>query len=130
MRTEIAYQNRDQSDLNPLVTPENSTDQITDNTKKLNIPKDPKIKILIIMGVIVLILLIISIFVTAIKKSNPKPTSQPTPTPVNTPSPLGPDGTGNSNIPESYKTKFDVIDKKNQTDVNFNPPQITDDVGR
>jgi hypothetical protein len=129
MNTETAYQNRDLSTENPLVPPQEISDSQSPNNKQL-IPKDPKIKILIIMAALVFVLLIISILITTVKKVALKPSDNSVPTPVSTPAPNSPDDTGYSNMPDNYKAKFNVIDQKNQTDVDFNPPQITDDVGR
>lgn len=129
MNTESGYQNPDPNSQNPLAPIQTQDTNITDNTKKAFI-KDPKIKFAIILGVITFCLLIISLIVTTVRKSDPPLTRLPEPTPINTPIPLGPDGTGYSAIPDNYKTNFDIIDKYIQTEINFNPPQITDDIGR
>jgi hypothetical protein len=124
MNTEISYQNRDQSNINPLapvdapVTPDNET-------KK---PTDPKIRILLILSIIVAVLIIISIVVTVLKKSKP-PANDPQPTPVPIVSPIPTINPGTKNMPSEFSSRFDPIDDNIQKQINFNPPQTDQDIG-
>ncbi len=129
MSTESDYQNPDINSNNPL-SPVLEQSLNSQNLLAKYLPKDPKLRIIVILGIITLGLLIVSLIVTKIRQLNPPLVSQPTPTPINTPVPLGPDQTGYSSIPDKYKVNFDIIDKEIQTEINFNPPQITDDIGR
>ena len=130
MNQDIAYQNPDLDNQNPLIPTEPINPNNQSPEKKLSLPKDPKVKIAFILGIITVILLITSFILTSIKKSVIITTPNPKPSPINTPAPTGPDGTGYSEIPDSYKEKFKNVDQLIQTNIDFNPPQITDDVGR
>lgn len=123
------YQNIDIPSTNPL-EPESS--QILEKTKKTGILtalkniKDPKIKMLLILGIILIILLVVSLIVTLFRKTpsivkekiNPTPIPQITLTPTKT-----------SSIPPEFVSKFNQIEEKLKLDENFEPPQIDSETG-
>jgi predicted PurR-regulated permease PerM len=123
MNPEISTQNQDIETMNPLLVETSPIPQ------KSLIPSDPKIRLLIILVTIVLILGIISIFVTIFKKpivTNTKPLPTPTNTVI-----VRPTITSTIiNMPENISQKFAQIDKNNQTNTNFDPPQIDTTIGQ
>jgi hypothetical protein len=125
MNQDLSYQNRDASQLNPLAPAEKSVPPADDKSTPL--PINPKIKILIILGIIIVILLITSLIVSLVKKSVPSPpaiTSTSTPSSI-----LTPTDTPNSALPSKFQEKFTQIDHNNQTEISFPPPQIDPSVG-
>lgn len=121
------YQNIDAPSSNPL---EQELSQPQEK-KKINIfealknIKDPKIKILLILGIVLIILLALSLIVTVFRK---KPTIEqiavPTPIPQISPVP-----TRTSNIPIEFIDKFNQIEEKLKLNEDFQPPQIDSETG-
>lgn len=116
--TEV-YQNLEQSQLNPQSPPPKLV---------LPQPKDPKIKLLMILGIIIVILLIISALVSFTRKKQPPTFPRPKTTP--TESIIRPtDIPEASVIPQELKNQFDRADSDNQININFPPPQIDPEIG-
>jgi hypothetical protein len=117
--TTLTYQNQDLDNINPLQT---------DQSKKFSLPKDPKIRILIILGIIVVLLLIASIFTSSSKKTvRPPARIIPTITPNITPLPT--EITDISSLPLEIKKNLEDVDIKINTSIEFNPPQIDTEIG-
>lgn len=126
MNQDIPYQNREIGAPNPLVPTADPDSSI--ETKSPKLPLNPKIKWLIILGVFIALLLLVSLIISLLKNI-PQITSIPTPTPPAF-SDLSPTDIPNSAIPTKFRDKFDQIDQNNQTDLNFNPPQIDPNIGQ
>lgn len=114
---EKLYQNIDLPQSNPLDIPKSNT---LDNIEKKNL--NPKILILIAFGVIILILSILSIIVTQVRKNDiiktsPPPPIEPTPT------------TNDSLIPSPYQESFKNIEKSLEENLDLPAPQIDTEVG-
>jgi|GEM_PF-3366145 len=124
MDNENSFQNQDIASRNPLQTA--VTETATPSAKKLILPSDPKIKLLFVLGAIVAVLLVVSIFVSIFRKSPSGPKVSPTPIPTIVPLPTD---IVNDKTPKNIKIKFDQIDKNTRTDINFNPPQTDPDIG-
>lgn len=127
--TTDTYQNQDLDNLNPLQTPEDKAEY--DKHLRLfgiSISNDPKIRLLIGLGVIVVLLLIASIFTSASRRT-PKAPTRITPTPTVEITPLPTEITNITKLPEELTTKFSQIDSNINSSVNFNPPQIDIEVG-
>jgi hypothetical protein len=119
MENNNPYQNIDTPINNPLEIPKEPV------KFKLNI-KDPKIKLLLILGIILIILGILSIIVTITRKKPISTINVPTPTPAITVIPT----IKESNIPTQFIDKFDQIEKKLQIDEDFSPPQVDTTIGQ
>lgn len=131
MNPDSTYQNQDLNSNNPLLTEASSTLAKTPTSNKFQLPQDPKIKILIILGIIVLMLSILSGVIFVVKKNSTTtqtPIIQPTPTAVVIVEPTI--TTINPNIPENIRNKFEQIDKNNQVNPSFDPPQIDTTIGQ
>jgi hypothetical protein len=121
MNQDILYQNREIGNSNPL------TGTASPVKNKFQLPSDPKIKILLISGMVIIFLLITSAIVSLSRKSSSQTGSAtPTPTAISASAPTEiPD----SAIPTELKSKFDQINKYNQTNIHFSPPQIDSKIG-
>lgn len=125
------YQNPEIEVRNPFATtqvPEINTQPSKPPSKKFSLPNDPKIKLLIILGVIILFLSLISVVITAIRKSQLKPSPvKPTPTMTyTTPVPTDPP---TLSMPPEINTQFENIDTSTKKNIQFDPPQIDPDIG-
>lgn len=122
-------QNLDQQQPNPLMTTDLDSTDITPKPKKgLSVPKDPKIIILGIMGVFIVILLLLSLIVTASRqKPGTKPSTDTSTTITPTKANVSPQPS--TNIPEIYKARFDNLDTATQEVVDFPPPQVDSSIG-
>ena len=131
MTSDFPYQNQDLGTRNPFTPVEaEPTETHSEPTKptKFKIPSDPKIKLLLVLGIIIIILSILSLVVTAIRKSQLKgPVVRATPTPAAIT--IQPTETPIITIPLDLNAKFEKIDKNTQTDIQFTPPQIDPDIG-
>ena len=115
---EKLYQNIDLPQNNPLDIP----DEITEITEKK--PLNPKILLLIILGIIIFILLLLSLIVTQMRNKNPNIQNIPTPIPVtNMPTP------NDSLIPSPYQESFKNLEKSFEEDPDLPAPQIDITVG-
>ena len=123
------YQNQDLDNLNPLQTKDDKT-AVNKNLRLFgqSLPKDPKIRLLLILTGVVLLLLIISLF-TTLSRRTPRPPSRVSPTPSPDITPLPTEVANTISIPTDLKEKFREIDNNINTNINFNPPQIDTDVG-
>jgi len=113
MRTEITFQNLDETNQNPLMTPNNEK-------MSLKPPKDVKITILLILISILIILLILSLLIPKKEIALPdqsKPIISPTPSTID------------YAMPTIYVEPFKTIDTENDTDPNPVPPQLQDNIG-
>jgi hypothetical protein len=122
----IPYQNREIGEINPLLRSQEI--DLPVDTKTSKPPLSPKIIILIILGAIIVLLLIISLIISLVNHS-PKTASPSKPTPSSSFT-ESPTDIPNSAIPTEFREKFDQIDQNNQTDLNFNPPQIDPNIGQ
>jgi hypothetical protein len=121
MNQDVLYQNREISEPNPF------TDTIPPVKNKLSLPSHPKIKILLILGIFIVLIFMVNIFISLSQKTAfPAGSVTPTPTTISTPQPTE---IPNSAIPAELQSQFDQIDKSNQTDINFPPPQIDSKIG-
>lgn len=120
---EINYQNLEVSDTNPL-SPESSPV----NKTKFAMPKDPKIRLLFVLGAIILFLLILSLVVSLFRQRGPvstvrsktTPTTKPETSPIQT----------NASIPTQFMEKFNQIDKQINTSEDFLPPSFDQTIGQ
>lgn len=120
---ENLYQNIDISQNNPLDIGE--TQNITP-TPKISKKLNPKIIILIILGIITILLLALSLVITSLRQTSVIPkTSQITPLPTEIPLPTS----SSSLIPEIYQEKFRTIENNFQNDLNLEVPPIDTEVG-
>lgn len=120
---ENLYQNIDISQNNPLDIGE--TQNITP-TPKISKKLNPKIIILIILGIITILLLALSLVITSLRHTSVIPkTSQITPLPTEIPLPTS----SSSLIPEIYQEKFRTIENNFQNDLNLEVPPIDTEVG-
>ena len=131
MTPETSYQNQDLISTNPLLNELTPNTAESPSPKKFFIPQDPKIKILMVLGIVLFILSILSLVMLVVKTNSntnqpllPQPTPTTIITPVSTTSPVNP------NIPENIRSKFDQIDKNNQVNPSFDPPQIDTSIGQ
>lgn len=121
------YQNIDVPSSNPL---EQELSQPQEK-KKTNIfealknIKDPKIKILLILGIILIILLVLSLIVTVFRKK-PAINQLAVPTPIPQISPVP---TKTSSIPTEFIDKFNQIEERLKLNESFTPPQIDSETG-
>ena len=120
---EISYQNIDTPNTNPL-TPEVSPVKKT----KRSFPKDPKIRLLLVLGIIVLVLLVLSLVVSLFRPKTPSPGSNITVTPTSKPV-ISPTQT-NIGIPTQFVEKFNQIDKQINTTEDFLPPSFDQTIGQ
>jgi hypothetical protein len=123
------YQNQELDNLNPLQTKEDR--EIVKKTFKflgLSISEDPKIRLLIILGIIVVLLLIASI-ITSMSRRTPTAPARVSPTPSPNVTPLPSEISNLTRLPEDLKTKFKAIDDNINTNIDFSPPQIDTEVG-
>ncbi len=121
---EKLYQNIDIPQNNPLeVKEEKIVEETSINTERK--PLNPKILLLIILGVIIFILLILSLIVTQIRK-NPSNLPKVTPTEnpiISTPTP------NDSLIPSPYQESFKEINQSLNQDPDLPVPQIDPKIG-
>ncbi len=123
------YQNQDLDNLNPLQTTEDK--EIVQKKFKLfgwSLPQDPKLKLLVILGGVVVFLLIISL-ITTLSRRTPKPPARVSPTPTPNITPLPTENPDTTKLPQETRNKFQEIDNNINTGINFNPPQIDIEVG-
>ena len=113
---EKLYQNIDFPQNNPLDIGEVLPD--TSEKKPLN----PKILLLIILGVIIFILLLLSIIVTQVRKNQIPAT--PTPVPI-----VATPTINDSLIPTQYQENFKNLEKSFEMDPDLPAPQIDITVG-
>lgn len=110
-------QNIDQDQSNPL-------DQNTSfSLKSISLPSNPKIKLLIILGVVIFILLIAGLIIPA-KKIPPIPVSEPTAIPQISPKP-----TDTNQTPPQFQEKFQNIQQQLNQKEEFPFPIIDPDIG-
>lgn len=117
-------QDLDQPNTNPLAVDLDSTD-ITPAKKTFNFPKDPKVIVLIVMGIIILILLVLSLIIGISRQPHPNttPPVSITISPTLIPSPE------TINVPTVYQQQFKILDSAIQEKINFPLPQIDPSVG-
>lgn len=115
---EKLYQNIDLPQNNPLKIPEDFPKE----TKKK--PLNPKIILLIALGIFIFILLIVSLIVTQIRQQNPNTNAVPTIVPI-TATPTNND----SLIPTQYQEDFKNLEKSFDEDPDLPAPQIDIEVG-
>ncbi len=114
MRSEITFQNFDEINQNPLLSPDIS---------QQNNPHRPDYKLIIL-----LILVAIVLFLFIISQLLPKKGTvfqKPTVTPSVTLAPT----TVEYAMPSKYEDAFKIIDIENNLDPNLVPPQLRDDIG-
>ena len=126
---EKIYQNFDQIQDNPLGGNLESKQIQTDLKPKNKISLNPKIILLIILGAIIFILFVISLFVAqsrnyTYKSANQVSALSPTSTPVNS------DADANySLIPSPYQSEFQKINNYSSQDIDLPIPQIDTEAG-
>lgn len=123
MSSEISYQNRDLDNLNPFTPRANTTDLEVKNTPK----SDPKVRLLVILGIIVVILSVLSLAVNILRRRQSTVGSDTVPTITSAPLPT--DIPDSVSLPADLKTNFDNLNKSTQTSINFDPPQIDTTIG-
>ena len=131
MTQEIVYQNREIDQPNPLAAEESSSTAPVQDSKKdtqKSPPADPKIKILLFLGILIIVLFLISFIIAQVRTSSQKNTPLTTPTPVTVLTPA-PTDIPQTSIPDELKSQFDQIDTNNQTEIDFSPPQFDTTVG-
>lgn len=116
MENNNSYQNIDTPLKNPLEIPKKEP-------FKFDL-KDPKIKILFILGIIIVILVILSILTIVLRKP-PQKIVQPTPTPTTSIKPT----VVESIVPAEFVDKFNQIENDLKRDESFQPPQIDTEIG-
>lgn len=123
---EKSYQNIDIPQNNPLNFPQ-AEDVVLTPKKKIPL-NNPKIIILLVLGVIIIILLITSLVVSLLRQSTPKNTS--TPTPTFTPSEIPLPTTYSSLIPSIYQANFKELEESFNHDIDLEPPVIDSEIGQ
>ncbi|MFA5828185.1 MAG: hypothetical protein WC841_02400 [Candidatus Shapirobacteria bacterium] len=111
-------------------TPQDNPATPETTTSKTILPKDPKIKLLVILVSVIAILLFIALIVSATKNDRPTPKktkATPTPTESNLP-PISPTTTLGQ-FPVEFQAQFDDIEKEMNSLENLPPPQIDTKVG-
>jgi hypothetical protein len=117
--SDISYQNQDLENTNPI--------QITQEINATKQPKDPKIKLLIILSGIIVLLLIITTIISINNSGTPRVVRVAEPTIIITPRPT--DLPVTNIIPENLQKKFDQLDNNIRTGIDFPPPQIDTEIG-
>ncbi|MBI2465365.1 hypothetical protein HYV64_04450 [Candidatus Shapirobacteria bacterium] len=123
------YQNQDLDNLNPLQTKEDQ--EMVSKKFKLfgwSIPEDPKLRLLLGLGTVVLLLLIIAM-ITSFARRTPRAPGRVAPTPTSNVTPLPTEVADTRRLPQDLKDKFHEVDNNVNTGINFNPPQIDTEVG-
>lgn len=123
------YQNQDLDNLNPLRTKEDQ-EMISKKFKPLglSLPEDPKLRLLVGLGAVVLLLLIIAM-ITSFSRRTPRAPSRVAPTPTANITPLPTENPDTTKLPQDLRDKFQEVDNNVNTGINFNPPQIDTEVG-
>lgn len=122
------YQTPDISQQNPLQTEQDK--QVLNKKTQLfglNLPQDPKMKLLLILGAVIVVLLVLSLFTT--KRRTPRAPSRVNPTPTSNVTPIPTEISDITKLPDGLKEKFQNADNQVNSQVNFAPPQIDTEVG-
>lgn len=115
-------------DPEPTIDPQDKPKSSPKSNKSFQMPSDPKLKLLIILGVTIAVLSLLSLIVTVVRKSQLQPTVRPTATPAPTHPPEA-TPTPDVSIPIEITDKFNKIDRNTQVIIDFQPPQIDPDIG-
>ena len=127
MNDETSYQNQDLITNNPFTPRGQVTPEGTPVPNKFALPKDPKIRLLIILSVVVVFLLLLRTIITTVRQSTRNTTPVKVAQVTSAPQPT--DIPNTSNFPQDLKDQFDAADKNTQKQVDFAPPQIDNSIG-
>lgn len=120
---ENIYQSPTTNPENPLVS--NIENQPSVKSKKFTIPKDPKIKILLALSVVLVILLIAALVATIVRNAKPRvQTNRPVPTQSPSPTPTVP-----AIIPTQYLQDFQKAEQEVGVSTEIAPPKIDEEIG-